>query len=265
MLPRSRPVGSDAASVVTVAAAHKARSRAPSATADDPTGVEIVPHIQQNMFPADWSDPSSPTSATAPEPQLIPYAVEGVKRALRKYPVEFLKKNLTRVYIVNNLMVDGQPSGGVNCPEKKTIYVDLDNLGDAEVAAWSEETIHHELAHLLADNHPRNISMLSWANLNKPGFKYGNGGTDAIRIGRDGDEITPQYLRQGFVEEYSKSDPNEDFATLCERMFAADRVVQQAVTKYPLLHKKADRVIAFYHSLDPLFTAGYFAALKPSR
>jgi hypothetical protein len=217
------------------------------------------------MFPDDWDDPTSPTSASSPQPELVPNAVEGIKRALRKYPNTFLKKNLVRVFLVNNLLVDGQPCGGVNAPETKTIYVDLDNLDSGEVAAWSEETIHHEFAHLLADNHPRRISMEAWSALNNPGFKYGNGGTDAIRIGKDGDEITPKYLSQGFVEEYSKSDPSEDFATLCERMFSGDRDVQQAAARYPLLHRKAGRVIAFYHSLDPSFTEGYFLKLKPSR
>jgi hypothetical protein len=247
------------------ATVHKARTRAPVTTIDVQSGIEIVPRIQSNMFPEDWVDPTSPTSATAPVPELVPYAVEGIKRALRKYPTAFLKKNLKRIYVVNNLLVDGQPSGGVNAPEMKTIYVDLDNLDSSEVTAWSEETIHHEFAHLLADNHPGNISMKSWAMLNRPGFTYGNGGTDAIRIGKDGDDITPEYLSQGFVEEYSKSAPDEDFATLCERMFSGDRNVLRAAVKYPLLRKKAHRVVAFYHSLDQSFTDGYFKKLQPSR
>ena len=217
---------------------HKARSRASVTDIDEQSRVEIVPRVQKNMFPADWADPATPTSATAPKPELVPYAVEGIKRALRKYPNAFLKRNLKRVYIVNNLMVDGQPCGGVNSPEMKSIYVDLDNLDTNEVAAWSEETVHHEFAHLLADNHPANISVQSWASLNSPGFKYGSGGTDAIRAGKDGDGITIEYLSQGFVEEYSKSSPDEDFATLCERMFSSDREVQKAANRFPLLRRK---------------------------
>jgi len=263
MLPYMGAAGS--INLRSEASSPKARSRPSPITIDGQTGIQIVPRVQRNMFPDEWADPASPTSATAPAPELVPFAVEGIKRALRKYPAAFLKKNLSRVYVVNNLLVDGQPSGGVNAPEMKTIYVDLDNLESSEVAAWSEETIHHEFAHLLADNHPRSISMKSWSTLNIPGFTYGSGGTDAIRLGKDGDEITDEYLSQGFVEEYSKSDPSEDFATLCERMFSGDREVQRAFMRFPLLRRKEYRVIAFYHSLDHSFTESYFKSLKPSR
>lgn len=242
----------------------KARGRAPSIIVEPDSGIEIVTRAQKDMFPDDWADPAAPTTASSPISEYVPHAIVGIERALHKYPTSFLKRNLVRIYIVDNLVVDGQPSGGVNCPELKTIYVDLDNLEAKEVAAWSEETIHHEFAHLLADNHAKNISLQAWRKLNRPGFTYGDGGTDAIRRGKDGDQITTKYLSQGFVEEYSMADPDEDFATLCERMFSGDRVVQTAETRYPVLRRKADAVISFYHSMDPSFTESYFKRLKPS-
>lgn len=231
---------------------------------DRVAGIPIVPRSEPGMFPKSWYDPTSPTTATDPDPSLVPLAVAGIESALRKYPDRLLKENLRKIYVVDNLQVDGVPSGGVNAPEFRTLYVDLDNLERSEVKAWAEETVHHELAHMLADNHPLLYSADAWTKLNPVGFKYGDGGTEAIRHGMDGDAITDEYWRQGFVEQYSMSDPDEDFATLCERLLSGDRNVVKAADRYPTLKRKEQAVFEFYHQLDPAFTEDYIRGLKSS-
>ena len=225
------------------------------------TGVEIRTKCDADMFPASWTDDDSPTTAANPQTELIPEGIKGVQSALKKYPAGFLKKNLVRVYLVQNLVVDGVETGGVNSPDLKTIYVDLDNVTPQDEAVWAEETIHHEFAHLLTDNHPGGFSEDTWAKLNSPGFRYGNGGTEAIRSGTDGGDITEDFLRRGFAEQYGMSDAYEDFATLAERMFVGDRLVRLGMRRYPVIKTKAAKIITFYHDLDPVFTSQYFASL----
>jgi hypothetical protein len=231
---------------------------------DSGSGVVIIPRIEDTMFPSSWADSDAPTSASEPNAEKVPAAIKGIEKALRKYPNVLLKQNLIKIYVVDNLMVDGVPSGGVNCPERKTLYVDLDNLEPNEIVAWAEETVHHEFAHLLADNHPALFSSDSWARLNNPGFRYGNGGTDAIRHGHDGDRISEDFLSSGFVEEYSKSDADEDFATLSERLLSGDRNVLRAADHYPVLHRKEIAVFKFYHSLSDSLTETYIRKLPSS-
>ncbi len=247
--------------VTTVSSQERRRENALRTYVDPVTGVQILSHLDPDMFPASWDDPSEPTVAEEPEAKLIAGGVRGVLLALHKYPTSLLRANLKRVYLVQNLLVDGVETGGVNAPELKTIYVDLDNVTRLDEPVWAEETIHHEFAHLLTDIHSNDFSEETWAKLNKPGFKYGDGGTEAIRTGHDGGDITDEYLQKGFAEEYGMSDIQEDFATLTERIFVGDVLVRKAAARYPIVGRKVDRIISFYETLNPAMTKDYFRHL----
>jgi len=247
--------------VSTVSSQERKREIALRTYVDPVTGIQSVSHLDPDMFPESWDDPAEPTSAEQPDEKLIAGGVKGVLLALRKYPTSLLKANLKRVYLVQNLQVDGVETGGVNAPELNTIYVDLDNVTRLDEPVWAEETIHHEFAHLLTDIHSNSFSEQAWAKLNKPGFNYGAGGTEAIKSGHDGGDITDEYLQKGFAEEYGMSDVQEDFATLTERLFVGDQQVRKAALKYPVVGKKIDQIISFYQSLDPGLNKTYFQHL----
>lgn len=234
----------------------------PRRTIDPGTGVRIVCDIEKGMFPDDWVDPDSTTSATPPKPDLIAASVKAIERELKKYPKGFVRANLKGVYVVNSLVVDSVPTGGMNCPEAKRIYIDLDDVESEDVDEWVSETLHHEMSHLLVDNHPDKFSEEKWTRLNNKDFHYGNGGTEAIKEGLDSDDITDIYLKQGFIEQYGESDAYEDFATICERLFVGDQKVSRAIDRYPVLHRKAEAVKAFYRSLNPAFNDSYFENLR---
>lgn len=235
---------------------------------DPDTGVEIVTVAEEKMFPDNWYQAPIPPRVTSLRPEAAAYPTEIVEQELHKYPSAFVSANLKTIYLVHDLVFHGVELGGLNWLDQRRIYISVGDMDFPDAAGWLRCTVHHEFAHVLAGNHMRNFRALGWARLNLHDYHYGNGFVEAIRRGRDGSDstaISEEYLKKGFIREYSMASIAEDYATICEHLLSGDPALLDATEKYGVIRHKVEAVKRFYASLDPFFTADYFTGLQQQR
>ena len=126
-----------------------------------------------------------------------------ISKNLKKYSEEFLKKiNLKYVVMCENLSISGINTAGIPDNVMKTLILDI--MFDER---YFERVIHHEVFHIINDQHLDLFNKKSWNKLNPPNFKYAKCSTCSEKLGLDTYKKT-----NGFFTEYSKSTASEDMA-----------------------------------------------------
>ncbi len=223
-------------------------------TVDSPTGVVIECRADPTIFPDDWHSDES-LKAVAIDSNEIPRATRLMQEALRRYPPSFVTKNLGHIYLISDLTLDSTGASGT-CAGRAVYIVDdgMDNSYDDD---FVKGTLHHEFAHLLFSNYAANFDPAGWTALNPKGFEYGTGSTNAIKDGKDSEDLEPGLLNKGFVCQYATSELEEDFVCTAEQLMLDKGQFWKEVDHYPVMKKKVDIVVAFYHKIIPNFTEAY--------
>ena len=126
-----------------------------------------------------------------------------ISKNLKKYSEEFLKKiNLKYVVMCENLSISGINTAGIPDNVMKTLILDI--MFDER---YFERVIHHEVFHIINDQHLDLFNKKNWNKLNPPNFKYAKCSTCSEKLGLDTYKKT-----NGFFTEYSKSTASEDMA-----------------------------------------------------
>lgn len=155
-------------------------------------------------------------------------AVPILASELRLYP-----KDLIRVIKLKRIMLfKGDDTGllGYTDFEFGTVYLNVSPSPTADTDL--RITLHHELFHLLdyADD-----DMLyedeQWSSHNPAGFEYG------YAFAKDG-TIRLNKAAQGFLNDYSQTNPAEDKAEIFSRMVVCAEEVDQRAEKDPFLKTK---------------------------
>ena len=101
-----------------------------------------------------------------------------------------------------NLSISGINTAGIPDNVMKTLILDI--MFDER---YFERVIHHEVFHIINDQHLDLFNKKSWNKLNPPNFKYAKCSTCSEKLGLDTYKKT-----NGFFTEYSKSTASEDMA-----------------------------------------------------
>ena len=126
-----------------------------------------------------------------------------ISKNLNRYSEEFLKKiNLKYIVLCNNLSISGINTAGIPDNVMRTLILDI-NFNKK----YFERAIHHEIFHIINDQHKKKFNKNKWKKLNKPNFKYSKCSTCTQKLGLDTYNKT-----KGFFSEYSKTTPSEDMA-----------------------------------------------------
>ncbi len=229
-------------------------------TNDPRTGTPIKTELDAAMFPASWQKPEIKPSAVAVDKGEAFRSQICAEEALKRYPVELVKKNLKAVYFAKELNFYGVQFGGTNSQD--TIY--LANRGERQgfTGEYLVSAFHHEFSSILLRNYWDKFDEDAWFDANAPGVEYRDGGVIAIRDGMSDTTFKAKYNVDGFLNEYGNASLEEDFNTFAEALFGSDRTFWTLVDRYPRLAKKKDLIVAFYGKLDPMFTENYFRSLS---
>jgi hypothetical protein len=218
--------------------------------------VEIIMDTSK-MISEGWQSSPVNGKATTLSRKYYEKAYKMIDRALSEYPKSFLSKFLKGISICDSLEFYGVSYGGTAEYSKKTVILTVKDYYSIE---WGIETIHHEFNHLLV--HYNDFPLEEWSSFNKSGFKYGNGGAEAIRNGQSSTERTESSFRNGFVCEYGKSAQVEDIATLTEYVFSDKADFFSRAVNYPIIAKKYELLKRFYYSLDNYFDESFWKGKK---
>ena len=88
---------------------------------DARSGVEIIFTAEDGMFPYTWYSGDIKGKAVSLDSSEIIRSTEIVKKALSKYPVDVIKKNLDKIYVMKSLEFYGVIYGGTNT--KNIVYI----------------------------------------------------------------------------------------------------------------------------------------------
>lgn len=194
---------------------------------------------------------------------------EGLSLAFKKYPISLLKNNLSRIYLMNDVKMDGFTIGGTLDLSTKSILMVAENGKWEKKLEFNkngiESTFHHEFAHVLSQKYGffNDGNLIDrWNKFIPKDFSYGAGSYNFIvnDLSQISEDIN-QRCKDGFLSEYAKADEVEDFAVIAESMFSREDSISFWKDDYMQCKKvkgKTDVVIDFYKSLDPVFTNAYF-------
>ena len=136
-----------------------------------------------------------------------------IYKNLNKYSYYFLKKiNLKYIVLCENLSISGINTAGIPDNIMKTLILDI--KFDQK---YFERVIHHEVFHIINDQHKKLFNENEWKKFNDLKFKYAKCSTCTEKLGLNKYEKT-----KGFFTEYSKSTASEDMAEVYSHMIYLD-------------------------------------------
>lgn len=219
----------------------------------------IVDRATSDIFPESWLTTKVSARAEPATGEEQQRGREIVDQALARYPEAVLSANLKKVYVVGQLEYSGVATGGTN--SRNAVYV----VSKARYSAAQIEGIFHaEFSSILLRNAPSYLDKAAWQQINPPDFTYLGSGVQAVKNQRASLRLSEAAHEEGFLHDYSKASPEEDFNSYAARLFMGDAALWSTMEKYPKVKAKADLTIAFYGKLETSFSREYFLSLRQS-
>ena len=221
-------------------------------------GVSVSFIYSATIFPESWQ--TAPIDATGE--QISAAEMERSKsviaRALNKYSVVSLKKNLQIIYFLKSMKFYDVGYGGTNSTD--ALYLTNNGAAMGYNDLYMEQTFHHEYSSILYRNYPSFIDEEAWKKANIPGFDYNDpeNGVGAIRNNESSQDLDTTLCKKGFLTQYSLSGIENDINTFAQNIFSPSAGFWKIVDQYPRIKNKVKLLIDFYKKIDPLFTNEYF-------
>ena len=159
-----------------------------------------------------------------------------IYKNLNKYSYDFLKKiSLKYIVLCENLSISGINTAGIPDNIMKTLILDI--KFDQK---YFERVIHHEVFHIINDQHKKLFDEKEWKKFNDSKFRYEKCSTCTKNLGLNKYEKT-----EGFFTEYSKSTASEDMAEVYSHMIYLNI---EKINQIRKLDKILDKKISYIES-----------------
>lgn len=220
----------------------------------DSPRITVSFRVDPAIFPREWQtleiDPCADRLPSTDEDT----CVAALQAELNHYPARMIESNLKNVFIGQRFTFYGLQYGGTNSSD--SLYLALPNWHDRNQAfRFLGRAFHHEFSSILLRNQSSKFPYADWQKALPVGFAYRGDGTQALREGTSSTRYEAAYNERGFLAEYSTSSLEEDFNLYAEAILSGDAAFWKLYENYPSVAAKADLVITFYASLDPLLNA----------
>ena len=168
-----------------------------------------------------------------------------IYKNLSRYSYSFLKKiNLKYIVLCENLSISGINTAGIPDNVMKTLILDI-----KFEQKYFERVIHHEVFHIINDQHKELFDENEWKKFNNFNFKYAKCSTCTENLGLDKYEKT-----KGFFTEYSKSTVSEDMAEVYSHIIYLDAEQIKQIRKFDVvLNKKITYIENTIKKIDNSF------------
>jgi len=227
---------------------------------DSLSGIKIV--WDEVSFPNKWLySPINAFYAPIEEKErkrFIPILI----KAMRKYPVYVLEKNLKCIYITGYLNFYGVRYGGTNSNE--CLYLANEGVQKGYTDFYLEQLFHHEFSSILLRNYGKWFDSKEWLNYTKHEFKEGTSGVDAIKNGTNKLDFDEELCQKGILYQYALSNLENDFNSYAENLFCPRKEFWKVVEQYPNVKQKLFLITEFYNQLHSQFNMDYFMKFKPN-
>ena len=169
-----------------------------------------------------------------------------IYKNLNKYSYNFLKKiNLKYIVLCENLSISGINTAGIPDNIMKTLILDIKFNKD-----YFERVIHHEVFHIINDQHKELFNESEWIKFNASNFKYSECSTCTEKLG-----LNTYNKTKGFFTEYSKSTASEDMAEVYSHLiYLNTEKINQIRKSDIILNKKISYIENKIKKIDNYFT-----------
>ena len=168
-----------------------------------------------------------------------------IYKNLSEYSYNFLKKiNLKYIVLCENLSISGINTAGIPDNTMKTLILDI----QFDIN-YFERVIHHEVFHIINDQHKELFNESEWIKFNNSKFKYAKCSTCTEKLGLETYNKT-----KGFFTEYSKSTASEDMAEVYSHIIFLDKKEINQIRKIdPILDNKISYIENRIKKIDNSF------------
>lgn len=221
--------------------------------------LRVVTSADATIFPISWQkEPILASGEALPEDQ-IERAKTILSRALKKYPLHVLQKELHAVYALSELRFNSVVTSGTN--SRTSVYLKFGESVKGFTDNHIEGVFHAEFSSILWRNHPKQFDADAWRAVNPPGFKYLGNGVAAVKQKKASTTLREDLNTQGFLVEYAQSTMENDLNGFAKMLFNGDPELWRAAEKFPKIRRKLDLAIGFYQKLDASLTEPFFRSL----
>jgi len=169
-----------------------------------------------------------------------------IYKTLSRYSYNYLKKiNLKYIVLCENLSISGINTAGIPDNIMKTLILDIKFNED-----YFERVIHHEVFHIINDQHKKLFNENEWIKFNNSEFKYAKCSTCTKKLGLETYKKT-----NGFFTEYSKTTASEDMAEVYSHIiFLNKKKIDKIHNSDPILNNKITYIKNKIKKIDNTFT-----------
>ena len=197
-----------------------------------------------------YTPPYGPQDAAGPGfelepavPELAGVAMQGIEAALEKYPPGFVDKLIDAVFICGKLRMDGALAGGSAGPAWIVVSAP-DDLTRKHVRTLAEFTLHHELSSHVLRKDPG--TMVRWSAFSPSDAAFVKNVRETLA--RDG--LAAPDPSTGFLTSYGATNPENDFNTYAEKVFADAETLKSMARSQDLIKRKLQFVLDTYEHID---------------
>ncbi|MBI2901215.1 MAG: hypothetical protein HYY17_13615 [Planctomycetes bacterium] len=184
--------------------------------------------------------------------RLVSDYCDRLARELGRYPEALLRRlALERIVLVQNVRMNGNKVGAVTDHERDTMHLEVRD--GRENALFFEETIHHELFHVLdVRDDGSSTADAEWEKLNPAGFRY----DPKIKAsGRFEDDL------QGFLNTYSQTAVGEDKAEVYGQSVVRGKALAKRASRDAVIARKIARVRELVERYEPALDEKFWKAV----
>ena len=169
-----------------------------------------------------------------------------IYKNVSEYSYNFLKKiNLKYIVLCKNLSISGINTAGIPNNVMKTLILDINFNKD-----YFERVIHHEVFHIINNQHKKLFNESEWIKFNASNFKYSECSTCTEKLG-----LNTYNKTKGFFTEYSKSTASEDMAEVYSHLiYLNTEKINQIRKSDIILNKKISYIENKIKKIDNYFT-----------
>jgi hypothetical protein len=218
-------------------------------------GIKVDFTVDDHTFPDSWKTAAINAKGVPLDTSEYERSKRIALKALNKYPVDVIKKNLVKICFLSKMEFFGVAYGGTN--SNNVVYLTNRGVGEGYTDEWLEQTFHHEFSSILWRNFKFLFDEKSWL-ANNDNVQYGMSGKDAIKTGRDSKEFDFELNKRGMLAEYSLATLEEDVNVFAENIFRCSRGFWELGNVHERIKNKTRIIIQFYHGINPFFTEEYF-------
>ena len=230
---------------------------------DERTGVKIIFSSEGTIFPDGWYSKPTDAKAITLKNEQIARSKTIVIKALNKYPISVIQKNLKNIYILHRIEFFNQSFGGTNSND--SVFLTNRGIGRGYTNFYLEQLFHAEFSSILLRNNSKEFKKDKWLKTNPVNFNYGKGGVEALKSNTDSEYFDIKFNNSGFINEYATSSMENDFNSFAKNLFLPKQGFSELIEDFSRLKRKKVIIIDFYNEIDTFFTSKYFNDIDKSQ